>query len=652
MGAEQNQEPLDGGLRTSRPTAALGARIPSAGRAGCPQPAVAGAQDILGNNQRSDPPTEMSFAHLPMRPISFAQLLLLAMTLCALPLTLRAQEFPNATGAGTLVDRLQIPRAQRATDATAAPQKPALDNSEGDPKPLGVNLKALQLISKPAKSLPRDMRNVLVVDPALHLPAGLANSLQQEFMGQPLSMALLNRMVKKINKAYQTTDFPLVDAYLPQQDITRGQVQVIVREGVLGEVKVEGAKRSNPAYMARQVRLQPGERIDTRKIASDVAWLNENPIRNVNVVYERGKKEGTSDVVLQTKESPPVKAYVGYANSGLRATGLNQISGGITMMQLFGTEQSLSYNFTGNQELDRLKAHALIWDIPLPWRHRLQLLGVYVDSATQSGQSAGMVGVNGKNRQLTAAYTIPLASAWSKMTHKATFALDYKSTTSDILFGGSTFSQNTAEVLQFRAGYNVMVTDSLGYTRFGISTIFSPGNVLGHNNYAAFDSLRAGSQAKYWYAKAELDRLIRLPLGFSALMHTAGQYSDKRLLPTEQMLAGGYQTVRGFNESSARGDRGIIANLELNLPLMHLAKFGGKNADNLNTFVFYDFAYLESVGSYATEPNLNLQSTGVGLRYSLGTHMDLRLAYGWNLRSTGLVSAPSGRLHFGMNVKY
>jgi len=88
------------------------------------------------------------------------------------------------------------------------------------------------------------------------------------------------------------------------------------------------------------------------------------------------------------------------------------------------------------------------------------------------------------------------------------------------------------------------------------------------------------------------------------------------------------------------------------MPMLHLMGASGKTADNLNTFVFYDFAYLESVGSYASEPNLNLQSTGIGLRYNLGTNMDLRLAYGWTLRSTGLVQAPSGRLHFGMNVRY
>lgn len=581
------------------------------------------------------------------------------LAVCCFTLSGLAQEFPSTTtGAGTLADRLPIPRARPASEAdgnaaaaaSSPAQKEADKRAAADAKPLGVNLRGLLLAPKKTKVSAKEQRQAFAADPALHLPAALADALQREFIGQPLSMAVLNSMVQKINKTYQATDFPLVDAYLPEQDITHGYVQIVVREAVLGQVKVEGAtQRSHPAYMQKQLSVKPGERIDTRKISSDVAWLNQNPIRNVNVIYERGAKDGTSDVVLKTQENNPVKAYMGYANSGLRATGLNQISGGISMLQLFGTEQSLTYNFTGNQEMDRLKAHALIWDIPFPWRHRLQLLGVYVDSSTQVG---GALGVNGRNRQLTAAYTVPLASAWSKMQHKATAAIDYKSTTSDILFGGSSFSKNTAEVLQLRLGYNITVNDKLGFTRLGLSTIYSPGNTLGHNNYEAFDSLRAASQAKYWYAKGELDRMLRLPQGFSILMHAAGQYSTTRLLPTEQMLAGGYQTVRGFNESSARGDRGIVANFELNMPMMHLMGATGKTADNLNTFAFYDFAYLESVGGYASEPNLNLQSTGIGLRYNLGSNMDLRLAYGWTLRSTGLVQAPSGRLHFGMNVRY
>ena len=102
-----------------------------------------------------------------------------------------AQVVQGAGGAGTLVERAQPQTVRKATPAPADIPSSTKAGEDGDPKPLGVNLLCLHLISKPAKRLPKDMRMVMVVDPALHLPAQLAENLQSEFMGQPLSMALL-----------------------------------------------------------------------------------------------------------------------------------------------------------------------------------------------------------------------------------------------------------------------------------------------------------------------------------------------------------------------------------------------------------------------------------------------------------------------------
>lgn len=587
-----------------------------------------------------------------MKPPLFIQIICVALLVQMAGLgPAEAQTPRRSSGAGSLLDRA-LPAAPRKDipEPPAAPES-AASAEDGDPKPLGVNLLGLHLISKPTKRLPKDMRMVMVVDPALHLPPGLADSLQHEYLGQPLSMALLNRLVKRINKAYQATDFPLVDSYLPEQDITSGHVQVMVREAVLGAVRVEGARHSNPDYMIRQVRLQPGARIDTSVVGKDAAWLNENPIRTVNIVYERGAKEGTSDLILKTTEVNPFQAYAGYANSGLVATGLNEVTAGFNWYQMLGSEQSLSYQFSANQELDALKSHALVWGIPFPWRHRLQLIGVHADNAVQTGPPGTTLGITGRSRQFTAAYSIPLHSAWSRVRPKLTFAADYKSTTSDVLFGGQSLASSDAEVMQFRGGFDVVVSDPLGYTRFAASAVYSPGNLLSRNTYEAFDQLRAGSQVEYWYAVAELERLIRLPKECSIALFVAGQYSNDRLLPTEQTLAGGYRTVRGYDESSARGDSGIRGSIEFNFPVMHLAGWTGKE-DTLNTFLFYDAAYLTSVGDLASEPDQKLQSAGLGLRYNLDDHFDLRLAYGWTFNHEGIQNVRDGRLHFGMNVRY
>jgi hemolysin activation/secretion protein len=260
--------------------------------------------------------------------------------------------------------------------------------------------------------------------------------------------------------------------------------------------------------------------------------------------------------------------------------------------------------------------------------------------------------VSGLSRQLSASYSIPLPSPWRNVHNTLTIAADYKSTNSDIFFGGQSFSSSTAEVLQFRLGYDVSITDSLGYTHLGLTGVYSPGNLLSKNSDEAFGQLRQDAQSNYWYGKLQLDRVVRLPKGFSLNLTATGQYADTRLLSTEQLQAGGYRTVRGFDESSARGDSGLLASVELNLPPMHLWTKAGKNMDELTVFGFYDFGHLTSVGAFSQEPDQTLQSIGIGLRYSITDYLDLRLAYGWNVCDSGIEDAPSGRLHFGATVKF
>ena len=590
-----------------------------------------------------------------MKQLSSLSIFLVALGVQGLSALATAQS-AQGTGAGALVDKAkaQAPKTDTATPATTPHQgaEPSASGDEGDPAPLGVNLMALHLISRPTKATPEDLGRVVLTDAALHLPPHLADDLQSEFIGKPLSMALLNRILKKITKAYQATDFPLVDAYLPEQDITSGQVQVLVREALLGEVRVEGAKHSDPDYMAGQVRIKPGDRIDTALIARDVEWLNENPIRRVNAVYERGKQDGTSDVILKTEDSRPIQVYAGFANSGVITTGENEWSTGFNWFRAFGTEQSISYNFSANESFDTINTHALVYDIPLPWRHRLQFIGAYATTEVESGEPGSELGIEGLSQQLSAAYLIPLPSPWKNVRNKLTLATDYKSTNSDIFFGGQSFATTTAEVLQFRIGYDVSITDPIGYTSFALSGIYSPGHLIANNTDEAFGQLRFNAPADYWYGKAQVNRLVQLPKGFSLTLSATGQYSEPRLLSTEQLQAGGFRTVRGFNEGSARGDNGVLSTVELNLPALHFVMHEGKGLDDLTFFGFYDAGYLTSVGDYSDEPDQTLISAGMGVRYSVTNYLDLRFAYGQNVGDSGILDAPKGRAHFGATVKF
>jgi len=61
-----------------------------------------------------------------------------------------------------------------------------------------------------------------------------------------------------------------------------------------------------------------------------------------------------------------------------------------------------------------------------------------------------------------------------------------------------------------------------------------------------FSALREDSSAQYGYAKATVERYAELPADFGLVFSANGQYTETRLISTEQLLAGGYRNVRGF----------------------------------------------------------------------------------------------------------
>ena len=45
-------------------------------------------------------------------------------------------------------------------------------------------------------------------------------------------------------------------------------------------------------------------------------WINENPFRSTQLIYEPGPQVGTTDVTLVTKDRFPLRIYGGHQNTG------------------------------------------------------------------------------------------------------------------------------------------------------------------------------------------------------------------------------------------------------------------------------------------------------------------------------------------------
>ena len=128
----------------------------------------------------------------------------------------------------------------------------------------------------------------------------------------------------------------------------------------------EGKKWFSDMFISEQVRLHPGDEIESTRLNEDLNWLNTNPFRQVNVAFKQGEELALTDLELQVDDRLPLRGYFGYENSGTRFTGENRLLAGFNWGNAFGLDHQLNYQYSTDIEFDLVKAHSASYLAPLP----------------------------------------------------------------------------------------------------------------------------------------------------------------------------------------------------------------------------------------------------------------------------------------------
>jgi hemolysin activation/secretion protein len=261
----------------------------------------------------------------------------------------------------------------------------------------------------------------------------------------------------------------------------------------------------------------------------------------------------------------------------------------------------------------------------------------------------------GESSQGSIRYGIPLNAPGGQV-REVQFGFDAKSSNNNLAFGGEDVFDVTTEIFQFMAGYDMMFSDRLGITQIDLRGFYSPGEWTPQNSDAVFEQARAGSTSDYLYASLGIERQQRLPEEWSARLRAQGQVSNANLQASEQLGAGGYDSVRGFEQRVVRGDEGFFASAEIYTPPISIGRIMAweNETDELRFLTFYDHAGLTNVNRLPDEPNqVELQSAGVGLRWRYSDWFRLRLDYGIPVGSHQAIGvSDDGYLHIGATANF
>lgn len=390
---------------------------------------------------------------------------------------------------------------------------------------------------------------------AEHLSLTTQNKVVAPFVNKCLGATQLNELLKAVTDYYLGVGYVTTRAYLPQQDLSSGQLTVLVIEGKLEGVHADAQSGLTPREIQMAFPGREGEILNLREFEQMVDQLNRLPSNNAQIELAPGQAVGGSDVQVKNTQTKPWHASLSRDNDGQKSTGEQQWGVGLDWDSPLGLADQLSLRGGHDAISDSnvgIHSDSLNYNVPYGWwnfsyafsqsQYRSQVQGNGF-TFPQTGDST--------NHQLRAERLL-FRDAVSKTS--VNFALGHLVTNSYIQ--GSKVDISSNRISEFDLGFNhgrrigsAFVNLDLGW-QHGIGMLGAQGDTSDTpgSPTARFDKYTA--TASYLQAF----KLFGEDFSFSSLGTV--QHSPDVLYSAQRMSLGGLSSVRGYKDQSLSGDNG------------------------------------------------------------------------------------------------
>ncbi|MDT3233047.1 ShlB/FhaC/HecB family hemolysin secretion/activation protein [Pseudomonas sp. rhizo25] len=225
-----------------------------------------------------------------------------------------------------------------------------------------------------APATPADTRCFPIKDIELKgadsLPASDRERLLKPYIGQCLGVSQLNELLKAITDYYLGKGRVTSRAYLPQQDLSSGHLQVLVVEGKLEALRSAEGSTVTDRELAMAFPGKVGEALNLREIEQLVDQLNRLPSKQAQMELTPGKQVGGSDVVVKNTAQKPWRASLSRNNDGQKSTGEQQWGAGLEWDSPLGLGDQLTLRGGHDAISDHQKTSKntmLYYNVPWGW---------------------------------------------------------------------------------------------------------------------------------------------------------------------------------------------------------------------------------------------------------------------------------------------
>ncbi|WP_431080476.1 ShlB/FhaC/HecB family hemolysin secretion/activation protein [Pseudomonas thivervalensis] len=387
------------------------------------------------------------------------------------------------------------------------------------------------------------------------LSEGERQRLLKPFLNQCLGVPQLNQLLKVITDDYLEKGLVTSRAYLPQQDLSSGHLQVLVVEGRLEGLKGAENSKLSDRELAMAFPGKTGELLNLREIEQMVDQLNRLPSNRAQMELTPGQNIGGSEVRVNNTAQKPWRAGLSRHNDGQKSTGEQQWGASLDWDSPLGLADQLALRGGHDAVSDHQKTSRngmLYYNLPFGWWN---LSYTYSQSEYRAlGQANGFnfkQSGDSQNHQVRLERVVH-RDAVSKTSLNT--GLSYLRTNNFIEDSKLAESSNRISEAQFGINHgrrvgNAFVNLDLGLQQ-GIGALDAQGD---------HEPDPGVPDARYRKYTATLSYLQPFMLGgesfsFSSLM--TGQRSEDVLFSPQRMSLGGLSSIRGYKDQTLSGDSG------------------------------------------------------------------------------------------------
>ncbi|WP_065936159.1 ShlB/FhaC/HecB family hemolysin secretion/activation protein [Pseudomonas sp. 34 E 7] len=413
-----------------------------------------------------------------------------------------------------------------------------------------------------APTAPADTRCFPIKDIELKgadsLPASERERLLKPYVGQCLGVSQLNDLLKAITDYYLGKGRVTSRAYLPQQDLSTGHLQVLVVEGKLEALRSAEGSTVTERELAMAFPGKVGEALNLREIEQLVDQLNRLPSKQAQMELTPGKQVGGSDVVVKNTAQKPWRASLSRNNDGQKSTGEQQWGAGLEWDSPLGLGDQLILRGGHDAISDHQKTSKntmLYYNVPWGWwnfsytysESDYRTFGVTDDfKYKQDGDN--------QNHQLRAERVIHRDDV-SKTS--VNVGLAHLRTNNYILDVRTAPSSNRLSELQLGVNHGRRIGTAFVNLDLGMQNGIGLLDAQSQEERDAFGRRQPNSRyRKYTATVSYLQPFSLWGESFSFSSLATGQRSEDPLFSPQRMSLGGSASVRGFKDQLLTGDSG------------------------------------------------------------------------------------------------